>query len=61
MSQGQTDQGTTTQPPSSDDNNKPTKPKLPKEGDTLELEPQTDDSTKQSKGLNINTSPIIQR
>lgn len=41
--------GTTTQPPSSDDNNKPTKPKLPKEGDILELEPQTDDSTKQSK------------
>ena len=57
LTQGQTDQGTTTQPPSSDDNNnKPTKPKLPK-GNILGELPQSGEELTAKKKNNKDNSP----
>jgi hypothetical protein len=48
LTQGPTDQGTTAQPPSSTDDNKPPKPKLPK-GDILDQSPSSTDDNKPPK------------
>ena len=56
VTQGPTDQGTTTQPPPSDDNNKPSKPKLPK-GNILGELPQSGEELTTKKKNNKDNSP----